>query len=139
VANYDDARSLFPWLGEFTAKDLAAWLYIDEEMAWRFVAIAASPLHGGRMRPEPILEIVGQANGDGPLYRYRELPPAPSNHPHHLPEWLVTPGAYAEAPVRGFPIAGSGFSEREERRWRSITGGGGKKARRRAQRQNARV
>jgi hypothetical protein len=134
VANYDDARALFPWLGEFTAADLAAWLYIDEDMARRFVALASSPLHGGRTRPEPIIEVVGAGeNGDGPLYRYRPLPPAPTDHPHMTPpELWASTGAYSEAPVRGYPIAGSGQSEREMRIYRSITGN--KKARKQRRR-----
>jgi hypothetical protein len=108
------------YLRIFTADDIADAMLVDHAVGER--AIKALVWHG-------IVEgtgdfISGSSNGDGPkeVFEYVPLPPGPKEHPHETPEWLATPGVYSEAPPRGRSVPGSGMSDQDMRRLRSIAG-----------------
>ena len=96
---YAEARMWIRWLNIFTPSDLADAMAVHQEVASRFVKAAL--WHG-------IIEDSGDSiNGSGPreqIYHYKPLPPGPKVHATMTPEWLATPGCYAEAPARGLPV-----------------------------------
>lgn len=100
---YAEARDWFVWLRPlFTPHDLANSMGISVDLAIRFCR--AGEVHG-------ILENTGASlNGGGMeerIYGYVPLPPGPTVHPTRMPEWISTPGCYAEAPRRGRPVPGT--------------------------------
>lgn len=107
MSDYSLARKFFVWLGTFTPGELADSMGIDDELAVKFIRAGCWKIHSG----EAILDDTGETvngtyRGNEPLYTYRPITEeSPRNHPHHLPEWIATPGVGSLAPRnRGMPV-----------------------------------
>lgn len=106
-------------LRAFTPSDLAGAMAVTVESVGGFLI--------GLQNYGTIEDTGDRINGHGgepePLFMVAPLPEdSPRWHPRTMPPELTVPGAYSLAPRRGRPISGTGMSETQERRWRSITG-----------------